>query len=244
MNDKKKRMMGGAAPIPDLPSSFNVHYDFSNSSCYSGSGTTINNLVGGSNGSTNNGATFSSSDNNGAFQFDGTNDFLQTSFRFYGGIFGNSNYTLSFWIKTGSSVSGTHPLISANHSQPSGMGGAWVTGGKFYGWRMTSGATVSKALSSASSIAANTIYNLTYKSNGNYMHVFINGVEDSATTEVATSQLWEDETLLSTIGTTVDIYNRTVGWFNGSMYAFISWDSVLSDAQILDIYNNGKGNYS
>jgi len=75
-----------------------LHLDASNSSSYSGSGTTWSNLASSSlNATLVNGVTFSS-DNGGTFVFDGTNDYAEiTSASALGGFSGD--FTIEFWYK-------------------------------------------------------------------------------------------------------------------------------------------------
>ena len=62
---------------PSIVSDGLVFYiDAANSRCYSGSGITVNGLLGGIGGTLVNGVGFTSS-NNGSFIFDGTNDTTQ-----------------------------------------------------------------------------------------------------------------------------------------------------------------------
>ena len=75
-----------------------LHLDASNSSSYSGSGTTWSDLASSSlNATLVNGVTFSS-DNGGTFVFDGTNDYAEiTSASALGGFSGD--FTIEFWYK-------------------------------------------------------------------------------------------------------------------------------------------------
>ena len=69
------------------------YLDAANPRCYSGSGITVNNIVGGT-GGTLDGTTFSSA-NSGIFTFDGVNDYIDTSFT---GTF-TSNATIVMWLQ-------------------------------------------------------------------------------------------------------------------------------------------------
>ena len=80
-----------------------------NSSSYSGSGTTWTDLSSSSNnGTLTNGPTFDSG-NGGSIVFDGTNDRVQ----FGSDIFDpNSNFTITAWVNFDDLTSGTHTIVS------------------------------------------------------------------------------------------------------------------------------------
>ena len=67
--------------------------DAANSRSYSGSGNTVNGLIGGLNGTLVNGVGFTSS-NSGSFSFDGSNDYIDLG----SSIQNYSLFTTSFWI--------------------------------------------------------------------------------------------------------------------------------------------------
>ena len=72
--------------------------DAANSRCYSGSGITVNSLIGGTGSTLVNGTGFSSA-NNGSFFFDGTNDYIVSpSVPSY--AFGTNDFTVSAWFKS------------------------------------------------------------------------------------------------------------------------------------------------
>ena len=70
--------------------------DAGNSRCYSGSGITVNGLIGGLGGTLLNGVGFTSS-NSGSFVFDGTNDYVDISNSNLL-TFGTNPFTIDFWI--------------------------------------------------------------------------------------------------------------------------------------------------
>ena len=67
--------MGYSFGVPILTDGLTLCLDASDKNCYPGSGTTWSDLAGFNNGTLTNGPTFSS-DNRGAIEFDGTNDFV------------------------------------------------------------------------------------------------------------------------------------------------------------------------
>lgn len=88
----------------DVPAAANIvtdslimHYDFSNTSCYSGSGTSVNDLVGTHDGTLYNGVGFDSTDG-GALVFDGSNDYMLFDMLDIW-TYMDDAWTVSVWIK-------------------------------------------------------------------------------------------------------------------------------------------------
>ena len=73
-------------------------FDAGNTRSYSGSGITVNGLVGGLGGTLVNGTGFSSA-NNGSFFFDGTNDFINTNIFSSSIGLTSSNFSIGVWAK-------------------------------------------------------------------------------------------------------------------------------------------------
>jgi hypothetical protein len=91
--------MGGFANNAPIVTDGLVSYvDAGNGNSYSGSGTTWTDLIGGNNGTLNNGPTFDSA-NGGSIDFDGSDDYATTN---YSSLFSdiNGGMSINLWIKT------------------------------------------------------------------------------------------------------------------------------------------------
>ena len=89
-----------------------MYVDAANPRSYSGSGLTVNGLVGGIGGTLVNGVGFGST-NNGFFTFDGTNDYVGLGSTT---IFNSTAFTVSFWIKP-TTFSGTYCSGAVSNGQ-------------------------------------------------------------------------------------------------------------------------------
>ena len=78
-----------------------VYLDAANTRSYAGSGFTVNPLVGGIGGTLVNGIGFSSQ-NNGSFFYDGSDDYLRLPVNFFNPDSGTP-FAVSVWFKTGTS---------------------------------------------------------------------------------------------------------------------------------------------
>ena len=113
-----------------------LHVDASDSNSYSGSGTVWSDLSGNGNNMTISGATYTSNDG-GAFSFDGSNDYAWTANSI---VVGNTARTIQFWMK-GTAWSDHAPAALGNTRSANEMfvlafdsGGTWLD---VYGWTST-----------------------------------------------------------------------------------------------------------
>ena len=103
------------------------YVDAANTRSYSGSGLTVNGLIGGIGGTLVNGTGFSSS-NNGSFFFDGTNDYIDC-----GNFFDNpTDFTITAWQKTTASAT-IQMIVAKLVNYASGAGWAMWTQSPLYG---------------------------------------------------------------------------------------------------------------
>ncbi len=83
--------------------------DAANTRCYSGSGITVDGLIGGIGGTLVNGVGFTSS-NNGCFVFNGTSHFIQVPYS--STLWNGSTFTLSIWAyKSGNGAAGSRGIM-------------------------------------------------------------------------------------------------------------------------------------
>ena len=201
-----------------------VYLDTANPRSYSGSGITVNGLVGGIGGTLVNGIGFSSQ-NNGSFFYDGSNDYIN---------FGNSSAvqqssgTLSAWAKASSPGGGYRGIIAKQ-----GAYGLFYTDSVLVAYDWAADAPRSTGVNIADNTWKNVV--LTYQSGvSNGTRIYINGV--------------------SVLTTTITVLNQTGNLFGGAeanagQYAscqissFNIYNRALSATEVLQNYNATKGRY-
>jgi hypothetical protein len=201
-----------------------LYIDAANTRSYSGSGNTALGLITGIDGTLVNGVGFTSA-NNGAFTFDGTNDYIN---------FGNSSVvqqttgTLSAWAKASSPGSGYRGIIAKQ-----GAYGLFYTDSVLVAYDWAADAPRSTGINIADNTWKNVV--LTYQSGvSNGTRIYINGV--------------------SVLTTTITILNQINNLFGGaeanaSQYAscqassFKMYNRVLTATEVLQNYNATKKRY-
>jgi hypothetical protein len=217
-----------------------VYLDAANTRSYSGSGITVNGLVGGIGGTLVNGIGFSSQ-NNGSFFYDGSDDYLRLPTNFFNPDSGTP-FTVSVWFRTGTSGM----ILGQENGATPGTGSGWNpaiyvdTNGKirtscFYG---------GNTFQSVSTISVN----------DNLWH------QITVTFESSSQKSYLDGILFSTISKTHQNYSATyyyylgsgknTGWPNagnmtlsGNISNFMFYNRALTAQEILQNYNATKGRY-
>ena len=201
--------------------------DAANTRCYSGSGTNVNGLVGGSFGTLVNGVGFTSS-NNGSFIFDGTNDWINvpsdSSFAF-------NNFTISAWFK--SSDKSRYNDIISRYS----LGVVKVL---FYS-EITNGRLTfevgSDRLIDTSSDIVNGFWNyVTARRSSGNLEVFINGIRSNFIVSTSNGFIDADRWRIGTTNASGDFANCNIAQIQ--MY-----NRALSQQEILQNFNATKGRY-
>jgi hypothetical protein len=201
-----------------------LHVDAAVSRSYSGTGLTVNGLVGGIGGTLVNGVGFGTTDN-GYFIFDGSNDYIN---------FGNSSTlqqstgSLSAWTKASSPGSGYRGIIAKQ-----GAYGLFYTDSVLVAYDWAADAPRSTGINIADNTWKNVV--LTYQSGvSNGTRIYINGV--------------------SVLTTTITILNQINNLFGGaeanaSQYAscqvssFNMYNRALTAQEVLQNYNSTKKRY-
>ena len=202
-----------------------LYIDAANTRSFSGSGITINGLVGGIGGTLVNGVGFTTSQN-GIFTFDGTNDYIN---------FGNSSTlqqssgTLSAWAKASSPGSSYRGIIAKQ-----GAYGLFYLNNVLVAYDWTADAARSTGIDIADNTWKNVV--LTYQSGvSNGTRIYINGV--------------------SVLTTTITIQSQVANLFGGAeanasqfsscqASSFKMYNRVLTASEILQDYNAIKRRYS
>jgi hypothetical protein len=218
-----------------------VYLDAANARSYSGSGITVSGLVGGIGGILVNGIGFSSQ-NNGSFFYDGSDDYLRLPLNFFVHHSG-SPFTVSIWFKTATSGM----ILGQESGETPGTGGGWVpaiyvdTNGKIRTSCFWGGSTTNQSISSASV-------------NDNLWHQIL------VTFESTSHKSYLDGILFDTITKTQYSYSatyyyylgsgRNTSWTNtgnmtlsGNISNFMFYNRALSPTEVLQNYNATKGRY-
>ena len=199
-----------------------------NSSSYSGSGTTWTDLSSSSNnGTLTNGPTFDSG-NGGSIVFDGTNDRVQ----FGSDIFDpNSNFTISVWLNL-DAVTGNYTIVS-DYSDTGSFQLRYKNGN---GVQIVDSNIVNVGIfSSSETLSASTWYNITVTRSTNTYTYYLNGSSVSTLTSTNTFDRGPQ-----TIGAN---YSFTSEWFDGKIAQVFAYSSVLSASEVLQNYNATKATY-
>jgi len=201
-----------------------LHVDAAVSRSYSGTGLTVNGLVGGIGGTLVNGVGFGTTDN-GYLIFDGSNDYIN---------FGNSSTlqqstgSLSAWTKADSPGSGYRGIIAKQ-----GAYGLFYTDSVLVAYDWAADTPRSTGINIADNTWKNVV--LTYQSGvSNGTKIYINGV--------------------SVLTTTITIQSQVANLFGGaeanaSQYASCQisslnmYNRVLTEAEVANNYNATKGRY-
>ena len=201
-----------------------MYIDAANTRSYAGLGNTAFGLIAGVEGTLVNGVGFTTT-NNGAFTFDGSNDYIN---------FGNSSAvqqslgTLSAWAKASSPGGGYRGIIAKQ-----GAYGLFYTDSVLVAYDWAADAPRSTGVNIADNTWKNVV--LTYQSGvSNGTRIYINGV--------------------SVLTTTITVLNQTGNLFGGAeanagQYAscqissFNIYNRALSATEVLQNYNATKGRY-
>jgi hypothetical protein len=201
-----------------------LHVDAAVSRSYSGTGLTVNGLVGGIGGTLVNGVGFGTTDN-GYFIFDGTNDYIN---------FGNSSTlqqstgSLSAWTKASSPGSGYRGIIAKQ-----GAYGLFYTDSVLVAYDWAADTPRSTGINIADNTWKNVV--LTYQSGvSNGTRIYINGV--------------------SVLTATITIQSQVANLFGGAeanagQYAacqissFNMYNRALTAQEVLQNYNTTKGRF-
>ena len=222
--------MNRAAAAPSYPTSLKLFIDAGNPLSYSGSGTTVTDLIGTQNGTLTNGVSYSSS-NGGFFAFNGTNQFI--TFGTNTNIQPTTSRTISIWYKAiaysgilfsdGNYNAGTNGFIHELSSKRSiTMNGANYSLENWGGtWNI------------------NTWYYITVKWLGSSLYIYQNGNLISSHTPTYMPTNGVNPTILgasSSSGTANNFSNIHVSQMK-------IYNASLSDAEILADFNEFKSRY-
>jgi hypothetical protein len=205
-----------------------LYIDAPNTRSYSGSGITVNGLVGGIGGTLVNGVGFTSS-NNGSFVFDGTNDYIYAPINT--NLF-STQATMIMWLKNDIA---TPPYDQTGIIGYFGDGG----GNDHYPW---SDGTAYLSTFRNSRIGPITLSASIGRTSAHML---------SVTTDAVNWKLYQNTTLVTTQSALSSVYlgtynigkSNTDFYYKGKIYSFMIYNRALTAQEILQNYNATKGRF-
>ena len=205
-----------------------VYYlDAANPRCYSGSGLTVNGLVGGIGGTLVNGVGFGST-NNGFFTFDGTNDYAE--FPYNASINNVTQMTIECWYKS-SNISVGGMLFSTYTNTPSNLGYNFEI---FQSKMLLQIWPASTYTQSTITLSNNTWYLLTTTYNSGTVKYYVNG-ESAGSASYTFSP--------SSVNLLIGKWPTNNYYLNGQLANIKFYNRDLSAQEILQNYNATKKRY-
>jgi hypothetical protein len=204
--------------------------DAGNRKSYPGSGTTWTDLSGnGNTGTLTNGPTYSSA-NGGSIVFDGSNDFVQTSYTTQ-----LNDLTISAWFKDNSS-SGYARIADKDYDT-----GFWM--GRNNSSTLWGGGVRTATLESFNSITltSNAWHFLVMAREGTTLKVYGDGITNTNTTTCGSGAI--DSTILSLGATINDNGGPQRDWFNGNISQVSIYNRALTATEIQQNYLATKSRY-
>ena len=203
--------------------------DAGNTKSYPGSRTAWTDLSGNSNnGTLTNGPTYSSTDG-GSIVFDGTNDYVQTSYTTQ-----LNDFTICSWFKSNSSGSwariadkdyDTGFWFGRDGSSANSWGGGVKTGSNF----------------NYITLSNNQWHFLVMARTGTSLTVYGDGITNTNTTTCGSGSI--DATALSLGGTINDSEGTQRDWFTGNIAQVSIYNKALTASEVAQNYNALKGRY-
>ena len=195
--------------------------DAANSRCYSGSGITVNSLVGGIGCTLVNGVGFGTS-NSGSFIFDGTNDYIDTQTSFI-----PTRYTVFAWFMLHTQSANRFQII-----YESGYAQIFLSSQSISFWYKNSSPYW---LPYDINLSFNTWYQVCVVNDSNLKSVYLNGNFGSSVSDSSNYQPNDTVQIGSNQG--------TIEFLNGKIGQFSTYNRALSAQEIRQNYNATKKRY-
>lgn len=226
-------MNKGVIYPPIITSGLILHYDFSNTSCYSGSGTTVNDLSASPNGAfLQNGVAYNSN-YGGTLVFDGVDDFLQVNAQ---PALTNA-CTIETWCNLDTVISNDKWLVGVEESYRllyNGTSLQFVVKTVNNGW-YSAGTVIT--MTTTNHINANSQIVAVY--NGSRLKFYINGVLQTTSSTNISGNLFSmpaNPYVLIKDGST----STGIDYGKGKVYQHRLYNTALSDADVLTNFNANK----
>lgn len=209
--------------------------DAANTKSYSGSGFTVNGLVGGIGGTLVNGVGFTTS-NNGSFVFDGTNDYINCD-----SIPNTFNsFSVEMIFKIG--ITNKKQAIISTYDNGFGWGVELLdnTGNNKFNFFGFTSSGIYTSIQSSTTGSLNQIYSATGVFSGsNSISVYINGILDNS---VNTNYSSVTKQSTSNLRLGDDPSTQTL-YFQGNIFSAKIYNRVLTAQEILQNFNALRGRY-
>lgn len=191
----------------------------------------------GSNPGTINGATYTASGKiNGAYDYDGSNDYIQFSTT----MLGTGDKTITFWINFDLHKNFNTIMTNAANglsSADDGLSCYGVVGGTitFY---VGNGATANQYLqvTSSTTFTTGTWYFIALRQSGTTLEIFVNGSSDASSSTTSGSETSTSTNMVIGRRNSASDHN-----FNGKLDEIAYWNAAKSNTDISDLYNSGSG---
>ena len=221
-----------------------VYLDSANTRSYAGSGFTVNPLVGGIGGTLVNGIGFSSQ-NNGSFFYDGSDDYFR--FPYPSSLNSGSQITVSLWAKwiTTGTTTATIQVLLDNNYQTAYQFGPGSIGfviqdrpdlGKVLEWGASPGAGITRCTSTFQ-VGDGTWRHITGTNDGTTSILYIDGVQSGL---ARTAAGIGDQQPFIGIGRWGFLNNR---YLNGNVTGLMIYKRALSATEVLQNYNATKSRF-
>ena len=199
---------------------------------YPGSGTTTTSLVSSNIGSLINGVGFSS-DNGGAFTFDGSNDFISFDTTL---TFSSANLTSVAWVKLDSYPSQNSTIGFSPDSGTSGFRIYSISATSLGVWTRTGDGTGTSAISTSNGIPLNEWVQITFVINGTNGKLYKNGTE-------VLSGTFTQPSALSSAPVWLSRYSGGGYVLDGKTASALLYNRTLTAAEVLQNYNAQKNRF-
>jgi hypothetical protein len=228
--------LGRQVDTPVYNNGLVLNLDASNANSYPGTGTTWFDLATSTNGSLVNSPTF----NSNQFTFNGTNQFVN-----FGNInnIGTDSVTLVAWIKTTGNQDYAGIIGKAFYGDKLGRFSLHTRSGGKLGIITQNTSTgdlqITEVISTQNINTGNWVFVVAVidRSYGNKL--YINGVLDGVSTRDTSGVNWS-----TTENFTIGYYNgNTGGYFNGSISNAFMYRRVLTNNEIINLYNSTRGRF-
>lgn len=223
----------GSIRTPIIPDGLVFNMDTANRASYPKTGTTVTDTIG-NNVGTLNGTTFLTTDN-GVFQFDGTDDYIDFPTPAATNA-GTEKSSINVWIKTGTNVSNNQTIYSERDGNVHIFSKLRINTNTFDYIFLTPSTTLVLS-STIGTPSINSWYNICGTKDNNDFKIYVNGVlSNSSTTSMGSFST--SGTIFSNMG------KETVGlYLSGNIASQQIYNRALSSTEVLHNYNALKGRF-
>jgi hypothetical protein len=221
--------------------------DAANPRSYPKSGTTWSDLAGANDGTLTNGPTFDA-DDKGSIVFDGSNDYVYVSTSDDLNFAGESNITISCWVKMNSRNDLNTFIMWEDRVNLNGRElriGCSVNDGYqclFQFFKSPGGNSNSVSAKGTTSLLANVYYSAVGTFNGSIICLYLNGSLEGTTNVTGTIQPPEAGTNARWIFGAGEL-NESDRFLNGNMSNVSIYNRALTASEVLQNYNATRGRY-